>query len=362
MIFFTSCNDDDMVSSTTEQSKVTLNKNKVTIFKLSKNDLTGRNFNNNYDYSGEFLNFTSVEAFDELYLSLKNQLDNHNNYINSLVENIDDEEELNLFFNENNINPNQPLIDFENSLNINSLRKKLETEEIEWLHTQSGDLNLDESPDNHRIADPILRTILNEDGEYMINGKIIRNTSWGQVKLEEPIADIYYRDYLTVEENTELVKFIPDDLGVGDININTCKSQSLYVKDYFFDNNTRRMRTRGQIYGLAGIDGRSYITATTKYYKKVAGLWFFRNAELHAEIDGVAFLSPAFNVCQASEQTYVYDIEQGRNHTITAGVYVTYSGGNSSDLYKISNDRMYGIHKVWNTNRKQVDIYDGQEH
>jgi len=66
----------------------------------------------------------------------------------------------------------KPLKDFERVYGFNSLRKKIEREEEQWLNNP----NLDESsdPDDHIIVDIYVRTILNEQAEVMAGSSIYK--------------------------------------------------------------------------------------------------------------------------------------------------------------------------------------------
>ncbi len=82
------------------------------------------------------------------------------------------DEEFNDKIKNENIDLEQPLTDFENQYNFNSLRKKINQDEQDWLNSSNPDFNA--CPQLFPIEDHVERCLWNEKGEVMIAGKIYK--------------------------------------------------------------------------------------------------------------------------------------------------------------------------------------------
>ncbi len=312
---------------------------------------------NQVSFNGKFLAFDTEADFTHLYNQLALEMENNSLYIESILGNESNEDNIYTLYVQNDLNENLPLEQFEKSLNFQSLRKDLFEKETLWLSQQTGDsLDLSLSPDNHKMIDPILRTLYNADGEVMIAGKIYRIQDWGIIKFEAPEPSVYYQDYFENSTCSELVKIIRDSSLNGfecsSYISPVCKTRNYYDKSFYYNNNSRKYRIRGSVdFGF----NYSSINARTTFYKKIAGGWFHRPAIIQAIIFGEGNKVFKTVVDCDGEEIWVERNERRRRADISAS-YILWG---SYHHFRIKRNDITNIHRVWDTNTKVIDLYNG---
>lgn len=117
----------------------------------------------------DMLTFQSVEHFIESQNYLDEQTEIWDDAFVQTYEYLDDDA-LNDMEVQTGHDDEQPLTDFENSLDFNSLRKKIIADEIPFL--DNFDLDIEADPDNHHIVDDVIRAMVNENAEVKIGESI----------------------------------------------------------------------------------------------------------------------------------------------------------------------------------------------
>lgn len=121
--------------------------------------------------AGIMLSFNDEAHFRTVLKCLEQDQDNYNDAFNRQHANYS-EEDLNDLIDRTGFEEEQPLIDFERSYSgFASLRAKIEHENLVW--EAAATQKFEELPEVSTIADHILRTILTENCEVKIAGKIV---------------------------------------------------------------------------------------------------------------------------------------------------------------------------------------------
>lgn len=120
-----------------------------------------------------FLNFKSFDSFEKYFKLLEANLEEYDDkFLLKMKGKSDDEIE---FWEEKlKYDPERPLFLFEAQLKgYQSLRRKVRKEEEAWLSSKET-LDWEKDPDNHIVDHEVLRSLLNEQGEIAIDGKIFK--------------------------------------------------------------------------------------------------------------------------------------------------------------------------------------------
>lgn len=350
--FLNSCDEDNTskVDNTSLEAKVKL----VTLS-------GGKEMKNGTGYTGQFLSFATEQDFIDTYNQLETAIEANDTYIMQMIGSVDDEDELDSKFAQYNLDEYKPLIDFENQYGLHSLRKELKQQEDAWLAIQGDDFD-DNDPDNYYIFDTVLRTLLNKDGEVMIAGKIIRNEEWGVVSILNMDTNAYYQkypcDYTGMDPNVEFDPFNkmnpcdPQAGGGGGGNNSTCKIKVSYDKQYK-TSKRRKMMTQVKLQRTNTLNSNRFI-ARTRYFKKVAGIWFRKRANLYVKMEGnyqwADECNNSMNPISKEKYKYAGEVEVKYVNPMPYGA--------QRDL-AIKNNSLYSTHKLWNANTKIMDFYDG---
>lgn len=162
-ILITSCEKEEFTSEANESTK--------------SSDIKGNNYN--YLKSGSpqleldangVLKFDSFDELKDYFLWAENTLEE---YSNSYLEDFSHltEQEIADSLHANGFDPELPLDVFEQSFEgYTSLRKRIKIDMAPFL--LQDDFNVEGSPEGHLISDPIMRTIVNQDGAYKVGDSI----------------------------------------------------------------------------------------------------------------------------------------------------------------------------------------------
>jgi len=121
--------------------------------------------------AGVMLSFNDEAHFRSVLKCLEQDQDNYNDAFNRKYANYN-EEDLNDLIDRMGFDEEQPLVDFEqNYSGFSSLRAKIELENLAW--EAAAIQKFEELPEVSTIADHILRTVLTENCEVIIAGKIV---------------------------------------------------------------------------------------------------------------------------------------------------------------------------------------------
>lgn len=316
-------------------------------------------------YTGQFLSFSSYEHFESVYNQLELAIDANDNYIRQKIGVVTDEDELDAKFAQYNLDEYKPLKDFENQFGLNSLRKNIYEREAQWLSIQ-GDVFDNQDPDDHNIFDSVLRTLLNKDGEVMIAGKIIRYEDWGKIEISNMDVEAYYQrtpcDYsgnntnIGIEPLNKANPCDPNAVANPPYSSYDCKINFSHEKD--FNTSTRRkMKIQAKlqqesVYLLR----KNRIIARTRYFKKVAGVWIRKRADLYVKINGVHGYYG--ENCETENipvfrEKYKYGGEVEVKYTRPSG------GGWNPPSMSVKRNSLYSTHKLGGGNMKFMNLYGG---
>lgn len=355
--FLGSCNEDEHLIKDDELSLGP----KITMITLPG----GKEMRNGTEYTGQFLSFATEQDFIDTYNQLEIAIAANDAYIRQTIGIVNDEEELDSLFSLYNLNEFQPLIDFEDQYGHHSLRKEIRQNEEDWLAIQGDDFDEDD-PDNYFIFDTVLRTLLNKDGEVMIEGKIIRNEEWGAVNILNMDVEAYYQkypcDFSSEDPNVEMDPFNKanpcgidpqsDGGNPGGGNNSSCKLSLKYEKQY--NTSTRRKMLTQVKLQRANVFHSNRFIARTRYFKKVAGVWIRKKADLYVKMEGnhqwaddcsnsaTPILKEKYKYGGEAEVIYVNPMPYGAQRDLA-----------------IKNNNLYSTHKLWGANTKIMDFYDG---
>lgn len=345
LLTLSSCGD-DQIDNYEEKTKI-LPKIEVVNLNSNLNNKNISDINNVTRYSGEFLSFQSYEDFISTYNMLEQEMEINQEYINTKVGIVNNEEELDAKFQQYNLDPLKPLKDFEKKYNYTSLRSDISIKETEWLSRQS-DIFDSEDPDNHFILDNILRTLLNKDAEIMVAGTILRNEEWGYI-------EIYNSDLTSYNKKYDAQSKEASNINVKIVNYpnttNVCKVSTSY--EYDFNTDTRRKMKIQSALQRDALFRNNRIISKTKYLKKVVGVWLHKSADLYVKLQGFHGYDNRCgdnNPIFTEKRAYAGEIEVKFVNPMPAGA--------RSDLSIVQN-KLFSTHEVWNTNRKIIDLYSG---
>ncbi len=151
----------------------------------------------NFTHSGTMLSFPTFDDFEQTLNFLEQELENHEDAFVLKYENNSDDE-LDSLEEVVGFNSQQPLIDFENEHNFQfSLRKLYNELEENWLDNEELDPATD--PDNEFAFDEIMQTLLNDNQEIMIEGKVF---SFGKEGKDYEITGDFTNSLNSVNSNS----------------------------------------------------------------------------------------------------------------------------------------------------------------
>lgn len=348
-----SCNEDD--PSKTDDSSL---KGEITLVTL-KPSSEGKN---GTEYTGQFLSFETEQDFINAYNQLEAAMEANATHIRNMIGTVTDEDELDAKFAQFGLDEFKPLKDFENQYGLRSLRKEIKEQEEAWLAVQGDEFD-DNDPDDHHIFDTVLRTLLNKDGEVMIAGKIIRNEEWGKVNILNMDAGAYYQRHPCDGISSGNVEIEPLDRGnpcdpyagngggSGGGNNSTCKTSVNHDRQY--NTSTRRKMMTQVKLQRANVFHSNRFIARTRFFKKVAGIWLRKRADLYVKMEGHHQWGSdcsAMNYIHRENAKYAGEVEVKYVNPMPYGA--------QNDL-AVKNNVLHSTHKLWGENTKVMDFYDG---
>ncbi len=116
------------------------------------------------------LSFTDASHFNKVVICLEARVDQYNDDFEAAHPNTTDEE-IEAIIDSLGWNEDQPLIDLENSLHFNSLRRSIEGQMDVWLNNSV--LDPATNPDDHIITDEETRSLLTPDCKVLIGGQVV---------------------------------------------------------------------------------------------------------------------------------------------------------------------------------------------
>ena len=137
---------------------------------------------NSRGIQNNILSFETEEEFNATVDSLETVFDNFQTEFTNNYKNMSDSD-LNELVNNQNIDLELPLTNFENSIGFYSLRKKINEEEASWLQNPNPDF--DKCPQLHPIESHAERALWNDKGEIMIAGKIYKYDDDKYIKIDD---------------------------------------------------------------------------------------------------------------------------------------------------------------------------------
>jgi hypothetical protein len=166
-----------------------------------------------------------------------------------------------------NFNDYLPYEHFESTLNFNSLRKKIQSDFVEY---QNSGLDNDSDPENHFIIEEPVQTILNEFEEVTIGGSIYKFYENGYIR----IIDGSYSTLLAIRSNKNSIEKFKNVEIEGDIDFFMNKSSSgcnghRALSDKYTSGG-RRIKWRVAIQTLPW---SRYVIAQSRNYVKKNGRW-----------------------------------------------------------------------------------------
>ena len=186
LFFFVSCK-----KSNLSNNEIQNNNKIVELITLSNENRT----------SITMLEFSSTNVYDSILTDLEQQMETYDDAFLAQYGNLNDSL-LNEKEEEINYNDQQPLIDFENSLNFtNSMRQTYVVDEENWLNHDTLDFSSD--PENIYVFENEEMSMLNVDGEVKIGTSLFKFTKDGFVEFTD--GDI-----------NKLIKFDNGDMTVLD--------------------------------------------------------------------------------------------------------------------------------------------------
>lgn len=176
-------------------------------------------------------------------------------------------------------NENKPLVDFEAGFAFQSLRSKIETDEINWLLNTSGE-KIEDDPDNHFISDDVVRSILTENSEVGIGTSLYKVVDNGYYE----ITDGNFVTLYSLRSNPIDISGKPNVIFYADGEMkNGCKSSKRDARFKYNSNNTRRIKWVVSHWTYPW--GR-YAKAKTYNYKKKNNKWKKYKTYCEAQVYG----------------------------------------------------------------------------
>lgn len=335
-----SCSDDDMLG---QNSDLTINSNKKIELINLPHDKNSRQISN---YSGKMLSFATLHDFENTLRDLEEEMRLNSEYINNIIgPGVTNEDVIEQYFIDHHLDEFKPLVDFEIYYGHLSLRKNIWDLESQWLSHQ-GDIFDSHDPDNHYISDIYIRTLLNIDSEVMIEGKIYRFYGWGEIKIKNQDLTAYYSQYeaneISANPNVEIQTYaLPID----------CTTRTHWIHNFNLSSK-RKMKIEASLETESFLRANRYV-ARTRHYGKFFGLWKRRNADLYAGIYGTT----GRNFCGGNE--FIINESKAHYGSSVDVIFRVYDSGVWGDL-RAQDNKIHSRHKVWNSNFKRKDYYDGQ--
>ncbi len=375
LVIVSSCQEDSLVNSP-ENFNLTLKSSDIF---SDINSITINNGLSNPGNKNNILLFPSFEKYQEIIDKLDSLIDEHNDAFEAKADpNLSDEDYEQLALS-SGFEEDQPLLDFEKSLNFSSLRKKILEDELNWLSSQTDTIwNADEDPDNHHIFDDTERSLLNIGSEFIVGTsrenyvihKILSNCVAIKIlDLDLDLLRLINIDPMGYIENTtnypeNLMVIIADGCAGngGSGGGGSCKSRVDYRK-YFSTGSETKIKTIDKIkekvlsgdHGIAG----SVLKSKTKYYRKNTGIfggWRKGITTISVEIQG-----SYNNFCSSSFKNVSPNLKKtAKRHKVKVKAW--YEPG-LTDYYAIrAPNKLFGVHKRRADVVKTIDFYNGQVH
>jgi hypothetical protein len=205
--------------------------------------------------SGDMLVFQDMEHFEQCAICLENEYETYNDQYEAQYPDATPEE-LDALDSINNFNQWAPYLQFENNLNLSSLRAKIEGESELWLETTPAEeIDFADDPDSIPVFRQSIRALLNEDGFAKVGTDTISVNDWEEKGFWDECG------FLTTQRFTFGEKEDP-------VLINRKIKMKIRVKSGLLNSN---------------------LVGEIKHYKKVGGKYKARRAKLKVQVTGAAF-------------------------------------------------------------------------
>lgn len=314
--FLGSCNEDELI-----ERQEDVNAKSVTVISLKTvGDPAGKG--PELTTSGTMLSFASFEEYQETISALEQQMEAYDDAFltahNTLtVEQLDNLEDSIGY------NPQQPLIDFENSVGFsNSLRKKYNQLENIWLDNEELDPETD--PDNTILFDEIEQTLWNEHQEIMIEGKVfVLGKSLDAFQINANYAS-----------NLELINMGEDISDNPDIIITEKGGAcTTWRSNKDFENYAANKRIK-RVITIRSVSWLCMTSAKTVSYKKKGSKWKIKRTSIGA---GLQIYLKGSNCDNTIRQGYKYKSVKNKRQRVARmyewGQSPAYRAKNSQSLY-----------------------------
>jgi hypothetical protein len=256
---FQSCEKD--FNETTTASNIKIGKGFKMLSYNSLPSAEGRTIQTN------ILSFETEAEFDATLDSLELEYQRFQTDFESTYANLNDSD-LNDFIRTTKLDLEEPFTNFENHVGFNSLRKNIIQKEDIWLENPNA--NNAVFPHNHPVRSHAERSLWNEKGEIMVEGKIYKYTDENFIKIED--GDFYKLAQINNGDST--VYGSPQVYVVSNENPNTLPSNGVICErnshnDKYYVNNDFRVEYANSLKSKKWEYGKHHMYASTYLYKKV---------------------------------------------------------------------------------------------
>ena len=269
VIGFVACQKEELPNTNTSEFQYDINSHiNYSDIKTKSNGFRGKNG------STQILIFKDMETIKATLYELEKQTKELDSAFVKYYSNLD-EEALNEKEEEIGFDELKPLKDFEQIYGFNSLRKKIEQKETQWLNNPYLDEFSD--PDDYIIEDIYVRTILNEQAEVMVGTSIYKFLDDGSYY---EITDGNFETLKQINEGEDVTNFSNvihhNTRKAGGCKGNKWKKGFKYSKNY-------RIKWKVGIYNYPwGCGMKSKVTS----YKKKKNRWKKYRTYLKVGIEG----------------------------------------------------------------------------
>lgn len=253
--------------------------------------------------SNNILVLPNVNYFYSTAEDLDLMVENHNDAFDVLTAGMTSEQ-ADDYADATGFNEDQPLVDFENQLYFNSLRKMIETQYNIWLNLQGDVFDYTTDPDNHFIEDETERTLLGVRADIIIgdcrNGfTYYRFYDWGYVTVP---MDSNFNDVMDVlndlnagATDQETVEDIIKSNGIGNThgegnppNIPCSTKYKQHKIEAHLFSSTRKVESKMKfkVPLFEEWNGDQKIFAKTTSFRKKNGKWKKFRADIYAGFYG----------------------------------------------------------------------------
>ena len=317
--------------------------------------------------------FSTLNDYENSILALDEQIDQHNDYFDSITYNMSDDE-ADAYADETGFNEDQPLDDFENNLSFCSLRNHINVLEENWLNAQGdGNWNLDTQPDGYFIDDETERTLLSVGSEFIVgNCKIgytlYKRFEWGYISFpitsisdasqilttlnnnDNPTIQPLNQNGLSIEQVQEIVSTVTTDTPIdivpvvdysaqgnqgGSSSYGLCKSEIKNKGQQNFSSSKRIIwKHKYKDTHYPNLTGMTMEKSYTRSYKKKNGKWKTFRATIFTGMKGDYYYG---NSCNFANNLAEHGKERRRKKVKERHIEL--------EDYSVRDDSYFSVHK-----------------